>query len=76
MRPGYLGRMGFDPLTGVLVVLGIAFVVLAFIVIGRKAVKAPAPDEGVNASEELTPHDPGHVGRVEESDAENKQTAI
>jgi hypothetical protein len=68
--------MGFDPLTGVLVVLGIALVVLAFILLGRKATKAPAPDSGANASPELTPHDPGHVGRVEESDAENKQTAI
>jgi hypothetical protein len=68
--------MGFDPLTGVLVVLGIALVVLAFIVIGRRAVKAPPPDSGANASPELTPHEPGHVGRVEESDAENRQTAI
>jgi hypothetical protein len=68
--------MGFDPLTGVLVVLAIALVVLAFIVLGRRAVKAPAPDEGANAGPELTPHDAGHVGRVEESDAENKQTAI
>ena len=68
--------MGFDPVTGVIVVLVIAFVVLGGILLGRKAVKAPAADEGVNASAKLTPHDPGHVGRVEESDAENRQTAI
>ena len=68
--------MGFDPLTGTLVVLGIAFVVLGLIFLGRRAVKAPAPDEGVNASTELTPHDPGHVGRVEASDAENRPTAV
>jgi hypothetical protein len=68
--------MGFDPLTGVIVVLAIAFVVLGFILLGRKAVKAPAPDEGVNAEKDLTPHDAGHVGRVEQSDAENRQTAI
>jgi hypothetical protein len=68
--------MGFDPLTGVLVVLGIALLVLAFILVGRRAVKAPPPDAGANASPELTPHDPGHVGRVEESDAENKQTVV
>ena len=76
MRPGYLGRMGFDPVTGVIVIVVIALAVLAFIVLGRKAVKAPAPDEGINASSELTPHEPGHVGRVEESEAENRQTAI
>lgn len=76
MRPGYLGRMGFDPLTGVIVIVVIALAVLAFILLGRRAVKAPDADEGVNASTELTPHEPGHVGRVEESDAENKQTAI
>jgi hypothetical protein len=58
------------------VIVAIAIGVLAFIVLGRKAVKSPAPDEGVNASKQLTPHDPGHVGRVEESDAENRQTAI
>ena len=68
--------MGFDPVTGVIVIVAIALVVLAFILVGRKAVKAPAPDEGVNAGTELTPHDPGHVGRVEESDAENRQTAV
>jgi hypothetical protein len=68
--------MGFDPVTGVIVVLAIAFVVLGGILLGRKAVKAPAPDEGVNADTELTPHPPGRVGRVEESDAENRQTAI
>ena len=68
--------MGFDPLTGVIVVLAIAFVVLAAIFLGRRAVKSPPPDQGVNASSELTPHEPGHVGRVEESDAENRQTAI
>lgn len=68
--------MGFDPLTGVLVVVGIALVVLALIFLGRRAVKAPPPDSGVNASPDLTPHDPGHVGRVEESDAENRQTAV
>jgi hypothetical protein len=68
--------MGFDALTGVIVIVAVALVVLAFIVLGRKAVKAPAPDDGVNASTELTPHDPGHVGRVDESDAENRQTAI
>jgi hypothetical protein len=68
--------MGFDPVTGVIVIAAIALAVLAFIVLGRKAVKAPAPDEGVNASTQLTPHDPGHVGRVEDSEAENRQTAI
>ena len=68
--------MGFDPVTGVIVVLAIAIVVLGALFLGRKAVKAPAPDEGVNASAQLHPHDPGHVGRVEESDAENRQTAI
>ena len=68
--------MGFDPLTGVIVIVAIALVVLAFILLGRKAVKTPAPDEGVNADSELTPHEPGHVGRVEESDAQNRQTAI
>jgi hypothetical protein len=68
--------MGFDPVTGVVVIVAIAFAVLAFILVGRKATKAPAPDEGVNASSELTPHPPGRVGRVEESDAENRQTAI
>jgi hypothetical protein len=68
--------MGFDPVTGVIVIAAIALVVLAFILIGRKAVKAPAPDEGVNADTELTPHDPGHVGRVEESDAENRPSRV
>jgi hypothetical protein len=68
--------MGFDPLTGVVVVLGIAFVVLGLILLGRRAVKSPAPDEGVNSGTELTPHEPGHVGRVEPSDAENRQTAV
>jgi hypothetical protein len=68
--------MGFDLLTGVIVIVAIALAVLAFIVLGRKAVKTPPPDQGVNASTELTPHDPGHVGRVEESDAENRPTAI
>lgn len=68
--------MGFDPVTGVIVIVVIALAVLAFIVLGRKAVKAPAPDEGVNASTQLKPHDPGHVGRVEDSEAENRQTAI
>jgi hypothetical protein len=68
--------MGFDPLTGVIVIVVIALAVLAFIVLGRKAVKAPEQDEGVNASTELSPHEPGHVGRVEESDAENRPTAI
>ncbi len=57
-------------------IVAIAAAVLAFIVIGRKAVKAPRPDEGVNAGTELKPHDPGHVGRVEESEAENRPTAI
>ncbi len=68
--------MGFDPVTGVIVVVAIAFVVLGAIFLGRRAVKAPPPDQGVNASADLTPHDPGHVGRVEPSDAENRQTAI
>ena len=68
--------MGFDPLTGVIVIVAIALVVLAFILAGRKAVTAPAPDEGVNASVELRPHEQGHVGRVEDSEAENRQTAI
>jgi hypothetical protein len=68
--------MGFDPVTGVVVIVAIAAAVLAFIALGRKAVKAPRPDQGVNASTELTPHEPGHVGRVEESEAENRQTAI
>ena len=68
--------MGFDLLTGVIVVLAIASVVLGLLLLGRKAVKAPPPDEGVNASKQLTPHDPGHVGRVEESDAENRQTTV
>ena len=68
--------MGFDPVTGVIVVAVIALVVLAAIFLGRRAVKAPAPDEGVNAGPELTPHDPGHAGRVEESDAENRQTHV
>ena len=68
--------MGFDPLTGVIVVLAIAFVVLGAIFLGRRAVKAPAPDEGVNASTDVKPHDPGHVGRVEASDKENHPTAI
>jgi hypothetical protein len=68
--------MGFDALTGVIVIVAVALAVLAFIVLGRKAVKAPAPDDGVNANTELTPHDPGHVGRVDASDAENRQTAI
>jgi hypothetical protein len=68
--------MGFDPVTGVIVIVVIAAAVLAFIVLGRRAVKSPAPDEGVNASTKLRPHDPGHVGRVEESEAENRQTAI
>ena len=57
-------------------IVGIALAVLAFILIGQRAARAPAADEGVNASTDLTPHDPGHVGRVEESDAENRQTAI
>ena len=68
--------MGFDPVTGVIVIAVIAGAVLAFIFLGRKAVKAPEQDEGVNAATDLTPHGPGHVGRVEESDAENRQTAI
>ena len=68
--------MGFDPVTGVIVIGVIALAVLAFILLGRKAVKAPEQDEGVNASTQLKPHDPGHVGRVEESDAENRPTAI
>ena len=68
--------MGFDAVTGVIVIAVIAVVVLALILAGRKAVKAPAPDEGANAGTELTPHEPGHVGRVEDSDAENRQTAI
>ena len=68
--------MGFDPVTGVIVVLAIAFVVLGLLLLGRRAVKSPAPDEGVKAGTQLTPHDPGHVGRVEESEAENRQTAI
>ena len=68
--------MGFDPVTGVIVIGVIALAVLAFIVLGRKAVKAPEEDEGINASTELSPHEPGHVGRVEESDAENRPTAV
>ena len=68
--------MGFDPVTGVIVVLAIAFVVLGFIFLGRRAVKAPAPDEGVNASTELDPHEPGHAGRNEPSDKANTTTAI
>jgi hypothetical protein len=59
--------MGFDLVTGVIVIAAIALAVLAFLLAGRKAVKAPAPDEGVNADTELTPHEPGHVGRVEPS---------
>lgn len=55
--------MGFDPVTGVILILAIAFVVLGLMFLGRKKVKEPAPDEGVNASTELTPHEPGHVGR-------------
>lgn len=57
--------MGFDPVTGVIVIVAIALAVLAFIVVGRKVAKAPAEDEGVNASTELTPHEPGHVGHSE-----------
>ncbi len=68
--------MGFDPVTGVIVIVAIALAVLAFIVLGRRAVKTPRPDEGVNAGTQLKPHDPGHVGRVEESEAENRQSAI
>lgn len=68
--------MGFDPVTGVIVVAVIALVVLGGIFLGRRAVKAPAPDSGVNAGTEIKPHDPGHVGRVEESDAENSQTHV
>jgi hypothetical protein len=68
--------MGFDPITGVIVVLAIAFVVLGLLFLGRRATKAPAPDEGVNASTRLKAHDAGHVGRVEQSDAENRQTRI
>ena len=68
--------MGFDPVTGVIVVLVIAFVVLGFIFLGRRAVKSPAPDEGVNASQQMTPHEPGHAGRNEPSDKENTPTAI
>ena len=68
--------MGFDPLTGVIVILAIAFVVLAAIFLGRRAVKAPPPDQGVNASTELSPHDPGHAGRVEESDAANRPSRV
>ena len=68
--------MGFDPLTGVIVIVVIAAAVLAFIVLGRRAVKAPRQDEGVNARTELKPHDPGHVGRVEDSEAENRETAV
>jgi hypothetical protein len=68
--------MGFDPVTGVIVIAAIAVVVLALLFLGRKAVKAPRQDEGVNARTELKPHDPGHVGRVEDSEAENRQTAI
>jgi hypothetical protein len=68
--------MGFDPVTGVIVIAAIALVVLAFLFLGRKAVKTPDQDAGVNAGTELKPHEPGHVGRVEESEAENRQTAI
>jgi hypothetical protein len=68
--------MGFDPVTGVIVIAAIALAVLAFMFLGRKAVKTPRQDEGVNASTELKPHDPGRVGRVEESEAENRPTAI
>ena len=68
--------MGFDPVTGVIVIVVIALAVLAFIVLGHRAVKGPEQDEGVNASTQLTPHEPGRVGRVEESDAENRPTAI
>ena len=35
--------MGFDPVTGVVVIVAIAAAVLAFIVLGRKAVKASRP---------------------------------
>ena len=63
-------------MTGVVVIIVIALIVLVLILAGRRAVKAPAPDEGENASTQLTPHEPGHVGRVEESDAENRETAI
>jgi hypothetical protein len=68
--------MGFDPVTGIVVIAVIAAITLAFLFLGRKAVKAPRQDEGVNADTELTPHDPGHVGRVEDSEAENRETAI
>lgn len=68
--------MGFDPVTGVIVILAIAFAVLALILMGRRAAKGPPPDEGVNASTELHAHDPGHAGRVEESDADNRPTAV
>ena len=68
--------MGFDPVSGVIVVAVIALLVLGGIILGRRAVKAPAPDAGVNAGTELKPHDAGHVGRVEESDAENRQSHV
>jgi hypothetical protein len=68
--------MGFDPVTGIVVIAVIAAITLAFLFLGRKAVKTPRQDEGVNASTQLKPHDPGHVGRVEESEAENRQTTI
>lgn len=63
-------------MTGVIVVLVIAFLVLGAILLGRRDVKKPDEDEGVNASSELTPHDPGHVGRVEPSDRENRGTTV
>ena len=68
--------MGFDPLTGVIVIAAIAVVVLALLFLGRKAVKAPRQDEGANARTELSPHDPGRVGRVEESDAPNRPSRV
>lgn len=68
--------MGFDLATGVLVVLGIAFLYLAFILVMRKGFKKPPPDQGVNEGSELTAHEPGHVGRDAPSDAENRQSAI
>jgi hypothetical protein len=50
--------MGFDPVTGVIVILATALVLLALLLLGRRAVKAPAPSEGVNASTELVEDQP------------------
>lgn len=68
--------MGFDATTGLIVILAIAFAVLIGGFLIRPLFKRPREDEGVNASTELSAHDEGHVGRVEQSDAENRQEAV